>query len=118
LLLGSALGNLSVTVSIAVSNAAEWQARMVSAGISADDAADLYRAAQRAIFLFTAHPFLEPSYLDIASRLPGFAEVFTASFTSASVVLGAIALAGAAVAFLGLRDATLPAPRTASGRGS
>jgi hypothetical protein len=112
LLLGTALGNISVTVAIAISSAARWQAIMVGAGLSQEDAASLYAAAQRAIFLFTAHPYLQPSYLDIASRLPGFAQIFTDAFVSASVALGLVALAGAAVAFLGLRA------WDANGRGS
>jgi hypothetical protein len=103
LLLGTALGNISATVAIAVSSAARWQDIMVGVGLSPEDAASLYAAAQRAIFLFTAHPYLQPSYLDIASRVPGFAQIFTDGFVSASVALGLVALAGAAVAFVGLR---------------
>ena len=74
--------------------------------MSATDAAAAFETAQRAVFLQTAHPFMEPSYLDIAKQVPGWAAVFTDGYTGAMVVFAAIALFGAAVAWLGLRDSS------------
>jgi DHA2 family multidrug resistance protein-like MFS transporter len=103
-LLGEALGNVAVTVMIAATSAAAWQQRLVDGGMSPDQASQSYASAQRAMFLETAHPFVEPSYLDIASRIPGWAAVFTEGFGAAMTVFAVIALLGAAVAWLGLRD--------------
>lgn len=102
-LLGEALGNIAVTAMIALTAAAGWQRTMVSAGMSEQVAADAWAAAQRALFLQTAHPFLEPSFLDVVRDLPGWAATFTQGFTSAMVVFAAVALAGALTAFVGLR---------------
>lgn len=114
-LLGEALGNIAVTAMIALTAAAGWQATMVSAGMSEQAAADAWATAQRALFLQTAHPFLQPSFLDVVRDLPGWSAAFTQGFTSAMVVLTLVALAGALIAFVGLRrlhlgDAAAPRP--------
>jgi MFS family permease len=109
-LLGEALGNVAVTVMITATSAAAWQQRMTDAGMSASQAATAFETAQRAVFLETAHPFIEPSYLDIAKLVPGWATVFTDGFAAAMVVFASIALLGAAVAWLGLRDDTRTTP--------
>lgn len=103
-LLGEALGNVAVTVMIAATSAAAWQQALVGAGMSPEQAETAFETAQRAVFLQTAHPFIEPSYLDIAKLVPGWAAVFTDGFAGAMVVFATIALLGAAVAWLGLRD--------------
>ena len=114
-LLGEALGNIAVTAMIALTAAAGWQATMVSAGMGEQAAADAWATAQRALFLHTAHPFLQPSFLDVVRDLPGWSAAFTQGFTSAMVVLAVVAIAGALVAFVGLRrlrleDAAPPRP--------
>jgi DHA2 family multidrug resistance protein-like MFS transporter len=117
-LLGEALGNIAVTAMIALTAAAGWQATMVSAGMSEEAAADAWATGQRALFLHTAHPFLQPSFLDVVRDLPGWSAAFTQGFTSAMVVLAVVALAGALIAFLGLRRLHLgeaAAPRALSG---
>ncbi|MFN8623587.1 MAG: MFS transporter [Chloroflexota bacterium] len=115
-LLGEALGNIAVTAMIALTAAEGWQRTMVSAGMSPEAAAAAWSAAQRQIFLATAHPFLEPSFLDVARDLPGWSAAFTQGFTSAMVVLALAAVVGALVAWLGLRHLSLgdaAAPRIA-----
>ena len=102
-LLGGALGNVAVTAVIAVSSAAVWQSDLVAGGMTEDQAAAVYDAAQRATFLFTANPYAEPSYLDVASQVPGWDAVFTAGFTGAMLVLAVITGVTAAVALMGLR---------------
>jgi len=102
-LLGEALGNIAVTTMIALSGAAAWQARLVEAGMTEEQATSAYASALRAIFLATAHPYLEPSFLDVVKQIPGWDEVFTAGFTDAMLVLAVIALVAALVAFVGLR---------------
>lgn len=105
-LLGEALGNVAVTVMIAATSAAAWQQRLTDAGMSSTQAEAAIETAQRAVFLETAHPFIEPSYLDIAKVVPGWAAVFTDGYTGAMVVFATIALLGAAVAWRGLRDSS------------
>jgi hypothetical protein len=102
-LLGEALGNVAVTTMIALSGAAAWQAGLIEAGMTPEQATSAYEDAQRAIFLATAHPYLEPSFLDVVQEIPGWDEIFTTGFTDAMLVLGVIALAAALVAFVGLR---------------
>lgn len=102
-LLGEALGNVAVTTMIALSGAAAWQARLVDSGMTQEQAASAYETAQRAIFLATAHPYLEPSFLDAVKGIPGWDEIFTTGFTDAMLVLGLIALGTALIAFVGLR---------------
>jgi hypothetical protein len=102
-LLGEALGNIAVTTMIALSGAAAWQARLVEAGMTEEQATSAYASALRAIFLATAHPYLEPLFLDVVKQIPGWDEVFTAGFTDAMLVLAVIALVAALVAFVGLR---------------
>jgi MFS family permease len=102
-LLGEALGNVAVTTMIALSGAASWQARLVDAGMTQEQATSTYASAQRAIFLATAHPYLEPSFLDAVNEIPGWDEIFTAGFTDAMLVLAVIALGAALIAFVGLR---------------
>jgi DHA2 family multidrug resistance protein-like MFS transporter len=123
-LLGEALGNISVTVMIAATTAAEWQQRLVDGGLTQEQASTAIESAQRAIFLETAHPFVEPSYLDIASLVPGWAGVFTEGYAAAMVVFAGIAALGVLVAWLGLRKATdarpadaLPSPPSAGPTG-
>jgi DHA2 family multidrug resistance protein-like MFS transporter len=103
-LLGGALGNVAVTAMIAVSSAGTWQAHMVDAGMTPEQAAAVYQGAQRAVFLATAHPYNEPSYLDVASQVPGWDAVFTSGFTDAMLVLAAVTGVAVMVAFLGLRE--------------
>jgi MFS-type transporter involved in bile tolerance (Atg22 family) len=102
-LLGEALGNVAVTTMIALSGAAAWQARLVDAGMTQEQAASAFETAQRAIFLASAHPYLEPSFLDVVQEIPGWDEIFTAGFTDAMLVLGVITLGAALIAFVGLR---------------
>jgi MFS family permease len=102
-LLGEALGNVAVTTMIALSGAAAWQARLVDAGMTQEQATSAYASAQRAIFLATAHPYLEPSFLDVAKQIPGWNEVFTTGFTDGMLVLAVISLCAALIAFVGLR---------------
>jgi DHA2 family multidrug resistance protein-like MFS transporter len=102
-LLGEALGNVAVTTMIALSGAAAWQSQMVDAGMTQEQAASAFETAQRAIFLASAHPYLEPSFLDVVQDIPGWDEIFTAGFTDAMLVLGVIALGAALIAFVGLR---------------
>jgi MFS family permease len=102
-LLGEALGNVAVTTMIALSGASAWQARLVDAGMTQEQATTVFETAQRDIFLATAHPYLEPSFLDVVQQIPGWDEVFTAGFTDAMLVLAVIALCAALVAFVGLR---------------
>ena len=109
-LLGEALGNVAVTTMIALTSAAAWQQQLVQAGMTADEAASAYKTAQQAVFLATAHPFLQPSFLDIAELVPGWEAVFTAGFTTAMIVVGILAAIAAIVAVAGLRDA----PRSTS----
>ena len=104
LLLGSALGSVAVTAMIATSSATAWQAQMVDGGATPDEAAATYEAAQRAVFLATAHPFNEPSFLDLAQQVPGWDAIFTAGFTDAMLVLAAVTAVATLVAYLGLRD--------------
>jgi MFS transporter, DHA2 family, multidrug resistance protein len=101
--LGQALGNFSLTAMIAVVGGATWQQQMVDAGMTTDQAVQAYETALQQIFLATVHPWLEPSMLDVASQIPGWTETFTAGFTASMLVVGAIALVSAAVAFVGLR---------------
>jgi hypothetical protein len=68
-----------------------------------EQATSAYASAQRAIFLATAHPYLEPSFLDVVKQIPGWDEVFTSGFADAMLVLAVIALCAALVAFVGLR---------------
>jgi MFS family permease len=103
-LLGEALGNVSVTVMIAATSAAAWQQRLVDGGMTPDQAATAVDSAQRAVFLETAHPFIDPSYLDVASQVPGWAAVFTEGYTAAMMVFALIAVVGVIVAWLGLRS--------------
>ena len=107
-LLGSALGSVAVTAMIAITTAAAWQQQLVDAGMTSAQAAETYQAAQRAIFLATAHPYLQPSYLDVVKQIPGWSEVFTAGFTSTMLAFAVMAAIATVVAFIGLRD-----PRTA-----
>jgi DHA2 family multidrug resistance protein-like MFS transporter len=102
-LLGGALGNTAVTAMIAVSSAGAAQAQMVDAGMSPEEAAAVYEAAQRAVFLATAHPFNEPSYFDLAQQVPAWDAIFTSGFTDAMLILAAVTAVAALVAFLGLR---------------
>jgi hypothetical protein len=102
-LLGEALGNVAVTTMIALSGAAAWQAGLIEAGMTPEQATSAYEDAQRAIFLATAHPYLEPSFLDVVQQIPGWDEIFTAGFTDAMLVLAVIALGAALVAFISLR---------------
>jgi MFS family permease len=102
-LLGEALGNIAVTTMIALSGASAWQAQLVEAGMTPDAAEAAYEGAQRAIFLETAHPYIEPSFLDVAQLIPGWDEVFTSGFTDAMIVLAIIAAGAAAVGYVGLR---------------
>jgi DHA2 family multidrug resistance protein-like MFS transporter len=102
-LLGEALGNIAVTTMIALSGASAWQAQLVEAGMTPDQAGAAYETAQRAVFLETAHPYIEPSFLDVAQSIPGWDEVFTAGFTDAMVVLAIIAAGAAVVGYVGLR---------------
>ena len=102
-LLGGALGNVAVTAVIAASSAAVWQSDLVASGMTEDQAAAAFDAAQRATFLATANPYVEPSYLDVASLVPGWDAVFTAGFTGAMLVLAVITGVTAAVALIGLR---------------
>jgi hypothetical protein len=111
-LLGEALGNVTVTAIIAFSSSAAWQASLVDRGMTPDQAAEAYASAQRAVFLVTAHPFSAPSYLDLASQVPGWVEVFTAGFTGAMIVLAAVAVLASVVAHLGLRLQRTTAPPT------
>jgi MFS family permease len=112
-LLGEALGNVAVTAMIALSGASAWQARLVDAGMTQEQATSAYESAQRAIFLATAHPYLEPSFLDVAKEIPGWNEVFTAGFVDAMLVLAVVAICGALIAFVGLRGPRAQAlPRT------
>ena len=112
-LLGEALGNVSVTVMIAATSAAAWQQRLVDGGLSPEQATEAYESAQRAVFLGTSHPFIEPSYLDIAKLVPGWAAVFTEGYAAAMVVFAFIAALGVIVAWLGLRSATDAQPADA-----
>jgi DHA2 family multidrug resistance protein-like MFS transporter len=102
-LLGGALGNVAITAMIATSSATTWQAQMVDSGATPDEAAAAYEAAERALFLATAHPFNEPSYLDVAQQIPGWDAIFTAGFTDSMLVLAAVTGVTTLVAFLGLR---------------
>lgn len=102
-LLGEALGNISVTVMIAATSAAAWQQRLVEGGMTPAQAASTYESAQRAVFLETAHPFIEPSYLDVVKLVPGWAAVFTEGYVAAMVVIALIVAIGVVVAWLGLR---------------
>lgn len=106
-LLGEALGNIAVSAMIGLTAAAGWQRTMVSAGMSEQAAADAWATTQRVLFLHTAHPFLEPSFLDVVRDLPGWSAAFTQGFTSAMAVLAFVAIAGALIAFLGLRRIAL-----------
>lgn len=108
-LLGEALGNVLVTVMIAATSATAWQQRLVSAGMTPDQAAATYESAQRAIFLESAHPFIEPSYLDIVRQVPGWVPIFTDGYTAAMTVIAAIGILGVVVAYLGLRGPRLSA---------
>jgi hypothetical protein len=105
-LLGEALGNVSVTVLIAATSAAAWQQRLVDGGMTPDQAATAIETAQRAVFLETAHPFIDPSYLDVASQVPGWAAVFTEGYAAAMIVFAVIAIVGVVVAYMGLRSGT------------
>ena len=102
-LLGGALGNVAVTALIATSSADTWQAQLVAAGMSPEQAATAFAEAQRAVFLATAHPYNEPSYLDVASQVPGWDAIFTAAFTDSMLVLAAVTAVAVLVAALGLR---------------
>jgi hypothetical protein len=102
-LLGEALGNIAVTTMIALSGAAAWQSRLIEAGMTPEQALDAYESAQRAIYLETAHPYVDPSFLDVAQEIPGWSEVFTAGFTDAMMILGIIAAGAAVITFIGLR---------------
>lgn len=102
-LLGEALGNVAVTTMIALSGAAAWQSRLVEAGMAPEQASAAYESAQRAIYLETAHPYLEPSFLEVAQGIPGWSDVFTAGFTDAMMILGIIAAGAAVITFIGLR---------------
>jgi hypothetical protein len=59
---------------IALSGAAAWQARLVDAGMTQEQATSAQATAQRAIFLAMAHPYLEPSFLDVVKQIPGWDE--------------------------------------------
>ena len=107
-LLGEALGNVAVTTMIALTGAVAWQQQLVQSGMTADEAASAYRTVQQAAFLATAHPFVQPSLLDVAQLLPGWQAVFTAGFTGAMIVVGILAAIAAMVAVAGLRDAPGP----------
>jgi MFS transporter, DHA2 family, multidrug resistance protein len=113
-LLGEALGNISVTVMIALTSAVAWQQRLVDAGMTTTQAEEAYEAAQRAVFLATAHPFAQPSHLDVAQQVPGWAEIFTSGFTAAMLVLAAISVVAVVVAIVGLRDASDPKVQASS----
>jgi hypothetical protein len=63
----------------------------------------VYLGAQRAVFLATAHPYNDPSFLHVASQVPGWGDVFTAGFTDAMLVLAAVAGVAVVVAFVDLR---------------
>jgi hypothetical protein len=89
---------------IAATSAAAWQQRLVDGGMTPDQAATAVDSAQRAVFLETAHPFIDPSYLDVASQVPGWAAVFTEGYTAAMMVFALIAVVGVIVAWLGLRS--------------
>jgi hypothetical protein len=89
---------------IAATTAATWQQRLLDSGMTQDQAATAYESAQRAVFLQTAHPFIDPSYLDVASQVPGWAAVFTEGYAAAMIVFAVIAIVGVAVAWLGLRS--------------
>jgi DHA2 family multidrug resistance protein-like MFS transporter len=102
-LLGGALGNVAITAMIATSSATEWQVQLVDGGMTPEEAAAAYESAQRSLFLATAHPFNEPSYLDLAAQIPGWDAIFTSGFTDALLVLAAVTAVAALVAFLGLR---------------
>ncbi len=104
-LLGGALGNVAVTAMIATSSTATWQAQLVDGGMQPDQAASVIQGAQRAVFLATAHPYNDPSYLDVASQVPGWAAIFTTAFTDSMLVLAAVAAVAAVVAAFGLRVA-------------
>ncbi|MFN8521376.1 MAG: hypothetical protein U0667_18800 [Chloroflexota bacterium] len=56
-----------------------------------------------ALFLQTAHLFLEPSFLDVVRDLPGWAATFTQGFTSAMVVFALPHSPVRWTAFVGLR---------------
>ena len=90
---------------IATSSTATWQAQLVDGGMQPDQAASVIQGAQRAVFLATAHPYNDPSYLDVASQVPGWAAIFTTAFTDSMLVLAAVAAVAAVVAAFGLRVA-------------
>ena len=108
-LLGEALGSIAVTTMIALSGASAWQAKLVEGGMTPDQASATFETAQRAIYLETAHPYIEPSFLDVVKQVPGWADVFTAGFTDAMAVLAVIAAAASIVVLIGLRERRSPA---------
>ena len=108
ILLGEALGNVVLTAMIALAGTATAQARLTELGFTIDEAARLITEAARAAFLAAAHPFLKPSYLDIATQIPGWPASFTAGFASSMLAFAALALVAAVIAALALRDPPVP----------
>jgi DHA2 family multidrug resistance protein-like MFS transporter len=103
-LVGEALGNVAVTAMVAIAGYANMQGRLIAEGKTVEEAAGVIAEATRAAFLAAAHPFLEPSFLDVAVRVPGWPQSFTYGFTSAMLVFAGLALAGAVVVLIGLRE--------------
>jgi len=110
ILLGEALGNVAVTAIVALTGAATAQVKLIAVGFSPEEATQLIHEASRAAFLAAAHPFLEPSYLDLAVRVPGWPETFAAGYASAMVVFASLAAAGTVVALIGLRHVRRASP--------
>jgi hypothetical protein len=76
-------------------------------GLTPDQAAAAIADAQLRLFVWTAHPFEGPTYLDVVKQIPGWAVMFNQAFAAAMLVMAGVALFGAALAWLTLRGGTV-----------
>src|SRR4029078_8652645 len=75
----------------------------MQAGMTAEQATAAITDMAYRLFIATAHPFEGPTYLDVVKQIPGWAALFTEAFGAAMLVIAAIAIFGAFLAWLALR---------------
>jgi MFS family permease len=110
-LVGEALGNVAVTAMVGLAGVVNVQSRLIAEGRTVEEAAGVIAEATRAAFLAAAHPFVQPSFLDLAVQVPGWPASFTYGYTSAMVVFAGLAFAAALVALIGLRERVSHQPK-------
>ena len=105
--LGEALGNSLVTVMLAVTLGATWVDRLGAAGVPADTAESMLYEIRTRIFVHTAHPYQEPSWMQVVNGVPFYAQVYAEAFALAMVMIGFVLVATALLVRAVLRPGQL-----------